>query len=715
MKRFLILMTLSFCILTLCGMMPQSAALERSTITTVTGSNSSFIATGSNTTNSPDTNTGSNNGSDSSQPGNAGSQTPIFVVYDFFKQLFPHWKKTILLGPEDTIDISQLPQKIQYMSNDGALPLSIDWQISDEKLREPGLHYITGSPILPDDVVFAEGFDGITHWPVFRSGDGAELPVTPEEPEIYDSLIGLGGDPETELDIYAPADQYYVGEDGYVNAVATPVWHWDYSKVDVHTPGCYRISGTSSFPDGYTLADGYTKKLPVFVLPSDRIELFAATEISGRGSRLYLSWIYKNPNPKTSVLEYQTEDENWEVCDSSWYSCASTDLALYLWTMPKDIPLTIRLRYQDVINGEIVERITDPVVVTIPDNIQELYDELGLDSSAISELVNGDRDGSDSSGAELPDIEQPMPDVGPGIGPDAKPDSAPGAEPGADSDATPDSAPEDKTDLPPDETPESKPDSEPATPQPDDSVSKQDKESASFPNERSDTAPALETQPVYEIVTDSYTAITGLRLKHLISSGPTVLFEKQGVSVEIPSVLLDNLRLGNSELFEITIQHPQQNVFQISVLAAGLPLDHMTGTLVSIPWNPEEDLAWECLDSDGTVLSEAIYRKEHHLLCVTIDRPGLYFLAERTELPTAEPQATPVPESACDPVTVYDSESAFTTDTDDVTVAAAPISSLDPEQSDTVISSVLRIVIFIALLVSGVLILLRRWRNHDKT
>lgn len=102
----------------------------------------------------------------------------------------------------------------------------------------------------------------------------------------------------------------------------------------------------------------------------------------------------------------------------------------------------------------------------------------------------------------------------------------------------------------------------------------------------SDDAPLSDRQtPLMEQVTDISTTIAGTRLQLLLQANPeSVLFEKQGITVEISSAFLSALHLADDALLKISIQKTDDCSFSLSLRADGSELEALSETTVTMPY-----------------------------------------------------------------------------------------------------------------------------------
>ena len=138
----------------------------------------------------------------------------------------------------------------------------------------------------------------------------------------------------------------------------------------------------------------------------------------------------------------------------------------------------------------------------------------------------------------------------------------------------------------------------PSSAQPDTSVTAStntDKTGITAPSEKtSETSLGDKEQtPVMEQVTDTSTIITGARLRMLLEANPdSVLFEKKGITVEIPSAYLSALDLADHALFEVSIQKTDDYSFTLSIRIDGSEAGTLSESTVTMPFPfPDKDEA----------------------------------------------------------------------------------------------------------------------------
>ncbi|MEG2073335.1 MAG: hypothetical protein RRY54_01070 [Angelakisella sp.] len=152
--------------------------------------------------------------------------------------------------------------------------------------------------------------------------------------------------------------------------------------------------------------------------------------------------------------------------------------------------------------------------------------------------------------------------------------------------------------------------------------------------------------PVLETVTESSTILSGARLNQLTVEGGTMLFEKHGVAIELPSSLTNSLNLSAEQLLELTLLRPAEDTFSLAILADGKALTALPRTTVRLPWAAEATQKLECVNLDGAHSSEGIYEPASGTVRCTISETGAYRI--RAVPPVAEP---PAPVTAPEPPT----------------------------------------------------------------
>lgn len=98
------------------------------------------------------------------------------------------------------------------------------------------------------------------------------------------------------------------------------------------------------------------------------------------------------------------------------------------------------------------------------------------------------------------------------------------------------------------------------------------------------------SEPLLEQVSETSTTISGIRLRLLLQTNPdTVLFEKDGITVEIPSAFLASLNLPDDAFLKISIRRTDPTSFSLSVNVDGRELHELEETTITMPFSPSGD------------------------------------------------------------------------------------------------------------------------------
>ena len=250
----------------------------------------------------------------------------------------------------------------------------------------------------------------------------------------------------------------------------------------------------------------------------------------------------------------------------------------------------------------------------------------------------GDNDGGDRTDQDLPPYEQDPPDSGPEPGTntpdpengshlpenpsteantippknsasDAEKLSPEGSDPGAGTTAPESSDPDAGTRSPEDSDPDtgirspetSGPGAGTRSPEtsasgagltaPGNTSSGAEKDSPKDTGSDQETATSDQTsEPLLEQVSETSTTISGIRLRLLLQTNPdTVLFEKDGITVEIPSAFLASLNLPDDAFLKISIRRTDSTSFSLSVNVDGRELHELEETTITMPFSPSGD------------------------------------------------------------------------------------------------------------------------------
>lgn len=573
-----------------------------------------------------------------------------------------------------------LPASEPCQTADGGIIFCpVHWALSGLDFSVPGRQFIPGTLAPEETCLFADGVSDAVSYPVYFTGGAVDtetlsaLYVDALNPYFME-LLPVGGD-LSALELCGYRARCLTA--GSAGSFSCPL-QWDFSGVDSSAAGTYTASATAQLPSGFAApADAEPITAQVGVVDPDAIDL-SAHHMTEFGN-LECDYLYASDLTGVS-MEYAVGDGAWTqdpaVLDAghlrgTYFEMGGTFAVFFLNLLAPQTDYHFRFSYENGrVSNEITLRLseagsTQPVVTmggdrdgggsdSLPDLIQPLPGTDGDDSS----VTAGDSGGDDSSGGS-PAAQAPVQD--------AAEESVPQPEPAAISAAEIPAAQE----IP--ELPDGVP------------------TAAAAPSALSAKLPAAEGDGAgkdvpAEVVTDTYTALSGLRLRQLLDaeSGGTVLFEKGGVSVELSSDFLSQLALGDTDLLCVTIRQPAEDSFLFSVTAAGEELTLLPATAVRLSWSgPQSGL--ECVDSTKAHVSDAVYDAETKTVSCTVSAPGTYSI-----------RAVPAPQSvAPEPLTA--------------SVAAKDVSGAAPQQSGTsVLSAFAPLLAAAAAGVCGFFVLRRR-------
>ena len=443
----------------------------------------------------------------------------------------------------------------------------VSWDTTSVDFSTPGRKRIFGT-LQPQgtNFVLADAFD---HTKVYYEVMVTAADMVPETVREID--VGIApwvvaqGTPKENL--MPPPDILfdclaYTGEFGEYVPIGYTI---DYAGVDTTKCGTYTAYVTPVLPLGLALPDGYTS-LPVKigVVVPDAIDLSAVlySGFDDTWGSIVCKWLYTPQDWENDVqVEIAVGDGPWQEAD---YTIESG-------------------RKQYVNAGVIYPGNSLQVTLPLPQMYTDYYFRLRYESGRVSNVlhvrqdkefiydeggIGGDRDGSSDSGSELPEIEQPG------------------------SSSTLEQA-SDKTNEP----------NQPV----------------------SQTLPSEKSNPIKERVTPTSSLYSGARLRKLLSLGDsTLLFEGQGVSVELSAEFLLGLNLSDSSTLEVRIERPEPTAFSLFIFVDGREIAELPDTLVRVPYEEGSGLA--LYDAAGTYLSDSIWEEPTKTVLCTVHHADVYYL-----------------------------------------------------------------------------------------
>lgn len=316
------------------------------------------------------------------------------VYEDKEQDFWPYVDQILVLDQNEGLKASALPKSKEYVDEKGSKHgIDLKWEVNASALKKAGLHEVSGAPILVAPMALAADYDGKVTYPVFRKGTKEVLEVKALQPHgLKDVLIAKDSkDPLSELTITTTDLRYSSGKTGYILSTDQWKWEWDVSKVDTGVVGKATVTGTlKDQPDWVKVAEAdKTVEHTVYVMPADSIQLMAPTDLSEEG-KLTFQWIYNSETVTKAVLEME-KDGKWTACDESWYTYQmpvkddpktqekeeerSAALILDLTKIPAKETYTFRLNYVDEVSGKAEDKTTDPLYITIPENVKDLAEK----------------------------------------------------------------------------------------------------------------------------------------------------------------------------------------------------------------------------------------------------------------------------------------------------------------------------------------------------
>lgn len=501
--------------------------------------------------------------------------------------------------------------------------------------------------------------------PVTQSPDIPEEPDIPTEPEkieltmIWDyDIVAKGrvlpvGDSEAwdeEIEFWnlflSSVAAYNENEDEALLTLET----LDTSGVDILTPGDYAVTVvlklTDEYAEDFTIADEVrTLHIPVFICDPKKFNIRMVGVTQTKFEFQLITELDEEPSVLWVESEQQLEEDALESAD--WQPCPGS-VALSgkgIGRISRD-GLTLNRHYYFRLKSG--ERYSD---------IIHIMDDGTIPSYG---YVGGDRDGGDSGGSKPPDIVLPPPTQQPPATGDGgsggssggvtqKPRPTPSPTPTPTPTSTPSQTP---TPTPPPEstyihTPEPTLSPEPS-PEVTSTVSATPAPSATPPSVPAVApAPKPSATPFAEEFGETYSRLSGARLRLMAEEDGAVRFSKQGVAVTLSGETVEALAVPEDGLFSIEITRPDDHTFSLAVSVDGLSADALPNTDITLPYMVADGASILTLqDESGQAVSTGSYDAERQLAGFTVDAAGSYTIVEESVPVMAIPAATAVPTQA---------------------------------------------------------------------
>ncbi|MDD2955844.1 MAG: hypothetical protein PHD67_05950 [Oscillospiraceae bacterium] len=422
-------------------------------------------------------------------------------------------------------------------------------------------------------MVYEDGMESETLSSAFlRNGSVFWTPVTITMP--------AGGDPEDFLN-FLTYHARCVAENGMGFECSV---RWDTSALDPAVPGGYTVNGYPELPPCFAMPQGKPSlSVPVRVLYADRIDLSAPT-LNSYGL-VICQWYAAVEDFDALVLQYSINGGRWQKTalipsdgGSPIYAAEGIPVMMTstsLGVTPSALPSTadtysFRLLYRGVASNILKVWYSEP-------------EQSWMGMAA-------DRDGGDYVGPSLPGLGQ----------------TPPGSE-------------------------EQKPSDSPASDQ-DSPASDQDGSAPTAP-ESAPAAAAEEAVPLdptpsalfLEEVTSSYTLLSGARLSQLLDiNAETVLFEKQGVSLEIPAGFLRGLSLADDGRLKVELTQPEKDSFHLDIEVDGSPLTALSPSVARLPVSSPGEGELTCIHEESGSAAAVSYDSASGIAAVTVTATGTY-------------------------------------------------------------------------------------------
>ncbi len=548
-----------------------------------------------------------------------------------------HEADSVLIKQEE-----HLRQEIRCLMQDGStLSFPVSWEEALSSLDVTmGGQTLIGRVVPPDGFRFLdEAMDAVP----FNI-----LPLYPESPSYTlnedNIIIALTPGAAGLLRVGQPTDSLLDYHDGdlptYLDLTLeglgkfTCPMDWGTQALNTSAPGRTQLTGRLLLPANIILPKGFVEPVyPVTVSEGKFIELSFYAGKDRMGNPRF-PWLWKVPKPEEICLYYSTDNGTTWIDDTEAQEDEDGEERFHFYSKSglfiygADFLFFIPYRAQ--------ENTTYTVYLSYEGRASNLLhittDTMGYSSYTIG----GDRDGSVTPSEEFPDTVQPGPKPDPTPKPKPtpepeplEPESTPEPEPQPGFEPKPNPGDDPTTSNGPVETPviipsEQPPQSElPTTPGP---------------------KPDVMEEPPLERVTPTTTILSGARLREMLAFGDsTILFEKQGIAVELSADFLQDLSLQDNQLLEVRIERPEATAFRLSLFANGQEIFDLPETGVRVPLSDGKGLA--LYDAWGECVSEAPWDEGSKTVRCTITATGTYFLRQspKAEPASAAGEASPEP------------------------------------------------------------------------
>lgn len=413
-----------------------------------------------------------------------------------------------------------------------------------------------------------------------------------------------------------------LGYDAQGNSAYLALDTIDASGVDMNVPGDYVVTAKvkvhPDWEDDFTISDERrTVQVPIYVCDPARFELRLVSNDKTHFNFTYLTALAQEPTAlwlKSDKLltEEQLNSVQWQAClDESLVFAGSNVGAVVRKAMEPGAHYYFRLQ-----SGKRLS------------NILHIVDDPDL---PVYDYPGGDRDGGDADGS-LPPVTTEPPDTGSDSDSTVNPPEPP-TQPGVPSVPTVPSEPE----LPTGPTPD--PIVPPATGLPNPPTNDRPAIAPITPAPKPEPEPA----PFLEEYGDTYSRLSGKRLRMMVEDGGSAQFSKQGVTLTFTKKTVEGLHLADMGVFYITIDRIGDREFAFAVSADGVDIASLPGTMVMLPYDRQDSGATLSLcDRSGGVVATGSYDDSTKLATFSVESPGRFTIVEQAQADTATQPPSPV-------------------------------------------------------------------------
>lgn len=373
---------------------------------------------------------------------------------------------------------------------------------------------------------------------------------------------------------------------------------WDISSVDSSMPGCYEIYGTfENIPDNVIVPPKFASAVKtIYIADTSKYEIFPSSITT---NYFFITWFYPILDNTSMKIWYARGDDDWQVVnltDNSLVSLTSTHISFSRTMFAQNTLYYFQILYNNQMS-----------------NIITFYDD---GTHCLTDYYNYNREPANRDGEDINDIKQ-----------DAIIDDPVINKTDDDEKETNNNSNENFSNIYTTDNEES--DNQTSNNNDDNNSNNgTDDTNNSTANIRDETLPnnSEETASLTEILTDSNTTISGARVKILITQNPNwILFEKHGISVNIPTSFFKDLNMANDDLLSVTIDSVDNTTFELSIKLNDDTITSIPGTKLYFPF-ADSEISYICVNSSNNSKTAATYDDISKTLQFYISSTGTYHI-----------------------------------------------------------------------------------------